>query len=230
VATATLLAGVGHEINNPLAIIAAQALMLAEDAEGTPLATRAEAIRLAAERCGRIVQSLMRSARRRARRREEVRIAEAVDQGLDLAGYGLRAAGIDLTLDVPAELPPLQGDPEQLAHVVSNLVSNAQHAFEDAAVPAPRRLRIAAAREREAIVLRVADNGPGIPAEMRARIFDAFFTTRTPGHGSGVGLALCRAVVEAHGGRIAVEATPGGGATFVIRLPLGGAGRRGAEP
>lgn len=227
-ATAILLAGVGHEINNPLAIIGAQALMLAEDAEGTLLAARAEAIRVAAERCGRIVQSLMRSARRRTRRREAVRIADLVEQGLDLAGYGLRAAGIALDVDVPADLPTLEGDPEQLAHLVSNLVANAQHAFEEAAMPGPRRLSILAARERDALVLRIADNGPGIPAELRIRVFDAFFTTRPEGLGSGIGLALCRAVVEAHGGWIGVEPTEGGGATFVIRLPLGSPRNRAA--
>lgn len=221
-ATAILLAGVGHEINNPLAIIAAQALMLAEDAKGEPFGARAEAIRIAAERCGRIVHSLMRSARRRPPRLEPVDLRRAIERGLDLAGFGLRAMGTELIVDVPSDLPHFRGDPDQFAHVFSNLVANAQHAFEEAGPRARHRLAISAKREREMLVLHVADNGPGIPPAVRDRVFEAFFTTRPDGLGSGIGLALCRAVVEAHGGRISVEATPGGGATFVLRLPLGG--------
>jgi PAS domain S-box-containing protein len=227
--TASLLAGVAHEINNPLAVVAAQALLLAEEAEGTPLAVRAEAVREAAQRCGRIVASLMASARRRTQRRETVHLSQAVAAGIDLAGYGLRAAGIALEVDVPASLPPLHGDPDQLGHLVSNLVANAQQALEGTGgsadgpslAPArPRRLAITARRIPGAIELRVADNGPGIPPELRERVFDPFFTTKPDGVGTGVGLALCRAVVGTHGGRIQAEETPGGGATIVVTLPV----------
>jgi len=77
-------------------------------------------------------------------------------------------------------------------------------------------------RDGNHAVLRVADNGPGVPEELRERVFDPFFTTKRDGEGTGVGLALCRTIAKAHGGGIAVEATPGGGATFVVRLPLAG--------
>jgi two-component system NtrC family sensor kinase len=222
-ATASLLAGVAHEINNPLAVVAAEALLLAEEAEGTPLAARAERVREAAQRCGRIVASLMASARRRASRREEVDVAGVVEAALDLTGYGLRAAGIDLELRVPRGMPPLRGDPDQLIHLVANLVANARQAFELDEAPAdrPRRLTVAAARGAAGgVELRVADNGPGIPPELRERVFDPFFTTKPVGSGTGVGLALCRAVVAGHGGRIHAEETPGGGATLVVWLPL----------
>ncbi|MBW8268252.1 PAS domain-containing protein [Caldovatus aquaticus] len=226
--TASLLAGVAHEINNPLAVVAAQALLLAEEAEGTPLAARAEAVREAAQRCGRIVASLMASARRRAQRREVFDLADAVRSGLDLAGYGLRAAGIALELDLPDGLPKLRGDPDQIAHVVANLVANAQHALEGlgaggdgaAAAGRPRRLAISARRAGGTVELRVADSGPGIPPELRERIFGPFFTTKPDGVGTGVGLALCRAVAGTHGGAMRAEETPGGGATFVLSLPV----------
>jgi PAS domain S-box-containing protein len=217
-ATASLLAGVAHEINNPLAVVAAQALLLAEEAGGTELSARAEKVREAAQRCGRIVASLVASARRRAHRREEVDLAQAVETGLDLAGYGLRAAGIVLELRVPQDLPRLRGDPDQIAHLVANLVGNAQAALADA--PPPRRLALTAVHLEGALELRVADNGPGIPEDLRERVFAPFFTTKPEGVGTGVGLALCRAVAAAHGGSVRAETTPGGGATLVVRLPL----------
>jgi len=217
-AAASLLAGVAHEINNPLAVVAAQAVLLAEEAGGTALATRAEKVREAAQRCGRIVASLMASVRRRAHRRDQVDLAQAMATGLDLAGYGLRAAGIVLEQRVPHDLPQLRGDPDQIAHMVANLIANAHAALAEA--PPPRRLALSAARLGDVLELRVADNGPGIPEELRERIFAPFFTTKPEGVGTGVGLALCRAVATAHGGSIRVETTPGGGATLVVQLPL----------
>jgi len=217
-AAASLLAGVAHEINNPLAVVAAQAVLLAEEAGGTTLATRAEKVREAAQRCGRIVASLMASVRRRAHRRDQVDLAQAMATGLDLAGYGLRAAGIVLEQRVPHDLPQLRGDPDQIAHMVANLIANAHAALAEA--PPPRRLALSAARLGDVLELRVADNGPGIPEELRERIFAPFFTTKPEGVGTGVGLALCRAVATAHGGSIRVETTPGGGATLVVQLPL----------
>jgi two-component system NtrC family sensor kinase len=221
-AIASLLAGVAHEINNPLAVVAAQSLLLAEEAEGTPLAERAEKVRLAAERCGRIVASLLASARQKPARREPVDLAQAVENGLDLTVETARAAGIDLRVELERGLPPLNGDADQIAHLVGNLVGNARSALASM-MDATRGQRIAVSLRREGrhAVLRVADNGPGVPPALRERVFDPFFTTKPDGEGTGVGLALCRTIAKAHGGSIAVEDTEGGGATFVVRLPLG---------
>lgn len=220
-AIASLLAGVAHEINNPLAVVAAQALLLAEEAEGTPLAARAEKVRAAAERCGRIVASLLASARHKPPRREPMDLAQAVEGGLDLTMEPTRAQGIALAVDLARDLPPIAGDPDQIAHLVGNLVSNARAALAAAATAAPR-IAVGLAREGGHAVLRVADNGPGVPAALRERIFAPFFTTKPDGEGTGVGLALCRTIAKAHGGSIDVEETPRGGATFVVRLPLAG--------
>ncbi|MGG5811607.1 PAS-domain containing protein [Falsiroseomonas sp. CW058] len=220
-AIASLLAGVAHEINNPLAVVAAQSLLLAEEAEGTPLAERAEKVRMAAERCGRIVASLLASARAKPLRREEVDLARAVEAGLDLTAEVARGAGIAVELDVARDLPPLRGDRDQLAHLVGNLVGNARGALAGMEAPPPqRRIAVTLARDGGFAVLRVADNGPGIPEALRERVFDPFFSTKPLGEGTGVGLALCRTIAKAHGGSIGVEETPGGGATLVVRLPL----------
>jgi PAS domain S-box-containing protein len=221
-AIASLLAGVAHEINNPLAVVAAQALLLAEEAEGTPLAGRAETVRLAAERCGRIVASLLASARQKPARRDPVDLLRAVEAGLDLTVEAAQAAGMDLRVDLARDLPAIRGDADQIAHLVGNLVGNARAAL-SGAEPAGgiRRIAVTLCREGAAAVLRVADNGPGVPAPLRERVFDPFFTTKPDGEGTGVGLALCRTIAKAHAGSIAVEETQGGGATFVVRLPLG---------
>jgi two-component system NtrC family sensor kinase len=220
-AIASLLAGVAHEINNPLAVVAAQASLLADEAEGTPLADRAEKVREAAERCGRIVASLLASARQKPARREAVDLARAVEAGLDLTADVARGAGIAVSLDMPDGLPPIRGDADQLAHLVGNLVGNARAALAGMQVPpSSRRIAVRLRHEDGAAVLTVTDNGPGVPEALRERVFDPFFTTKPDGEGTGVGLALCRAIARAHGGGIAVEETPGGGATFTVRLPL----------
>lgn len=218
-ATASLLAGVAHEINNPLAVVAAQAALLADEAEGTPLAERAEKVRVAAQRCGRIVTSLLASARRQPPKRQPVDLHAAIEAGLDLSADA--AAGPVVARETARDVPMLSGDADQLAHLVANLVGNARAAL--AAMrppPAIPRIVVRLARERDHAVLRVVDNGPGIPDGLRNRVFDPFFTTRAEGGGTGVGLALCRTIVQAHGGDIRAEATPGGGATLVVRLPL----------
>jgi two-component system NtrC family sensor kinase len=216
-AIASLLGGVAHEINNPLAVVAAQALLLAEEAEGTPLAERAEKVRLAAERCGRIVTSLLASARQQPPKREVVDLAQVLEAGLELAET---AETVELVTEVPPGLPAIRGDAVQLAHLVGNLVGNARAALAGHAAPDGRPRILLRLRELpEAVELRVEDNGPGIPEALRERVFDPFFTTKPQGQGTGVGLALCRTIAKAHGGSIAVETAAGGGAALVVRLP-----------
>ncbi|MBU8543903.1 PAS-domain containing protein [Roseomonas sp. ROY-5-3] len=216
-AIASLLGGVAHEINNPLAVVAAQALLLAEEAEGTPLAERAEKVRLAAERCGRIVTSLLASARQQPPKREVVDLAQVLEAGLELAET---AETVELVTEVPPGLPAIRGDAVQLAHLVGNLVGNARAALAGHAVPDGRpRILLRLSALPEAVELRVEDNGPGIPEALRERVFDPFFTTKPQGQGTGVGLALCRTIAKAHGGSIAVETAAGGGAALVVRLP-----------
>jgi two-component system NtrC family sensor kinase len=220
-AIASLLAGVAHEVNNPLAVVAAQSLLLAEEAEGTPLAERAEKVRMAAERCGRIVTSLLASARQKPPKRDPVDLARAVEVGLDLVMEPAQALGIEMEVDIARELPPIRGDADQIAHLVGNLIGNARAALaamEDP--PARRRIAVTLRAEGRQALLTVADNGPGVPAGLRERVFDPFFTTKADGEGTGVGLALCRTIAKAHGGSISVEDRPGGGASFVVRLPL----------
>jgi two-component system NtrC family sensor kinase len=227
-ALGSLLAGVAHELNNPLSIVVGRAAML-EDADLDPKVEAAVAsIRTAAERCAKIVKTFLAMARQQAPTRRPVRIDRIVAAALDLLGYGLESGGIRVTADVPADLPPTMADPDQLTQVLTNLVTNAQQAM--IGWSGRRELAIVAEHDRRHNQLRitVSDSGPGIPEELRSRIFDPFFTTKPAGGGTGIGLAVCRGIVEAHEGTISVVVAPGGGALFVITLPV--VGTLGATP
>jgi PAS domain S-box-containing protein len=229
-AMGALLAGVAHELNNPLAVVRGQAEMLRHAAGAGPLADRAAKIDQAAERCARIVGSFLTLARQRPQERQEVRVNEVVREALELFAYQLRVATIEVALDLADALPALWADPHQLQQVVVNLVSNAHAAMREA--PPPRRLTLTTRADpaRTRISLEVADTGPGIPLEIQPRLFEPFFTTKPVGQGTGLGLSICQGIVEAHRGGIRLESPPGPGARFVVELPVGAPPARGPEP
>ncbi|MBL1255384.1 PAS domain S-box protein [Methylocystis sp. Sn-Cys] len=228
-ALGSLLAGVAHELNNPLSIVIGQALMLREAAQAHAIldkqfeefADRGTKIETAANRCARIVKIFLAMARQREAERGRVEIPELVERVLELLSYGLRTAGIEVTKDIPADLPPLLADSDQLHQVLLNLVVNAKQALE--AQPAPRRIAIVARAEpsTQKLEILISDNGPGVPEAIRNRIFDPFFTTKPQGVGTGIGLAVSRGLIEAHGGSLVLEPQqPGMGAVFMVRLPI----------
>ncbi len=226
-ALGALLAGVAHELNNPLSVVVTQAVLMKETTTDPRTAERAAKIQAAAERCARIVKSFLAIARQRPPVRAAVRLEAVVQAAVDLTAYGLRSNGIELHLDVPPGLPEIWGDADQLGQVLMNLIVNAQQVLQE--VQGPRHLSIAAGVEAGGVVrLTVADNGPGVPPPIRSRIFDPFFTTKPVGFGTGMGLSLCMGIISAHSGTIWLEDTPGGGATFVVRLP--GAKAESAQP
>ena len=240
-AMGSLLAGVAHELNNPLAIVMGRASLLEEKTEGSPLQADAQRIREAAERCGRIVRTFLNMARSRPAQRSAVQLNDLARAAADMLGYTLRSHGIDLELRLANDLPELQADGDQIGQVVLNLIVNAQQAL--ATHGGPRRISVytgrgsAAAPGAEAqgeargaaVWLRVADSGPGVAAEVRDKIFEPFFTTKAEGMGTGMGLSVSRAIVRDHGGELLLEAaspntansaTSGPGASFLLSLPL----------
>jgi two-component system NtrC family sensor kinase len=128
------------------------------------------------------------------------------------------------------DLPLLWADPHQLHQVIVNLVTNAQQALRE--VPPPRRLTLTTCADpgHPGVVLEVADTGPGIPPTLQAQIFEPFFTTKPPGVGTGLGLPLCRGIIEGHGGRLSVQSQPGQGTVFRMTLPLQPADSAGEAP
>ena len=219
-ALGSLLAGVAHELNNPLSVVVARAVLLEERGNpGTQAA--AQKIRTAAERCARIVRTFLAMARQQQPERGPVAVNDVVAAALDITGYAVRTSGIDVTLDLADDMPLILADADQLHQVLLNLIINAQQSLQDR--PRPRRIRVTSRFDpRDDVVrLTVADNGPGIPPAVRARIFEPYFTTKPVGVGLGVGLAVSLGIVEAHGGTLTVECPESGGAVFTITLPVG---------
>jgi signal transduction histidine kinase len=216
----SLLAGVAHELNNPLAVVTGQAQLLHRAVVDPAIQRRAAKINDAADRCVRIVRNFLALARQHPPERTHTALSQVVQGAVELLAYELKTDSVDVVVDVSANLPVLWADPHQLHQVLVNLMGNAHHAMRRQ--ERPRRLSLTARHAAPGTVtLEIADTGSGIPPEIQAKIFEPFFTTKPEGEGTGLGLSLCRNIIEEHGGTLSVESTVGAGATFRIALPTG---------
>lgn len=213
-----LLAGVSHELNNPLAAIVGQAEMLEEDSRGTGFEQRARKISSAAGRCARIVGTFLAMARQHEPQRQEVDINALISASLEITEYALRTSGITLRVTYGTGLPTVLGDRDQLHQVLVNLIVNAQQAMEKGEAFEKILTVRASVDPRGQVVIDIEDTGPGIAEEIRARVFEPFFTTRHGSGGTGIGLSFSQGIVEAHGGRLTVEQSRNG-ALLRIELP-----------
>jgi len=213
-----LLAGVAHELNNPLSVVIGHATLLRRDVSG-PAAARIEKIATAADRCARIVANFLAVARRRNPERADTDVNQVLRDAVALLSHPLAVDDVAIALDLAPALPLIRADAHQLHQVAVNLIANAHHAMLDR----PRRVLTLGSRHDAAagrVTFWVADTGPGIPPSLRHRVFEPFFTTKPVGTGSGLGLSVCRGIVEAHEGTIEVSDAPGGGARVSVGLPL----------
>ncbi len=212
-----VLAGVAHELNNPLSIIVGNAQLLAEDGlEGATL-KRVDKVTAAAERCISIVRAFLAMARDRPLQLEPIAPADLLQTALD-AFEATSASDVTVRISVERGLPDLLVDEVQIVQVLTNLMVNAEQAM--AGLTGPQiDLSAAPGLDGKRVRLRVSDNGPGIPAEIAPRIFDPLFTTKDAGKGTGLGLALCHRIIVGHAGNIELDQRHSGGAAFVIDLP-----------
>jgi signal transduction histidine kinase/DNA-binding response OmpR family regulator len=212
-----LAAGVAHEINNPLTAILGQAeLMLTRSPLPPDARDRLTVIMSETSRAARLLQNLLQLARRQAPERQPCVLEDQVRLVLELKTHDLRRSGIEVRTSF-ARVPAVLADQGQIRQVLLNLVQNAQQAL--TGHPGRRELVVEIAAEDRRARVEVRDTGPGIPADVLPRIFDAFFTTKAPGDGTGLGLWVCDSIVEQHQGTLRAENHPDGGAAFVLHLP-----------
>lgn len=224
------MSGVAHELNNPLATILACAERLAGRSLDQATERDLDAIHNAAERAARIVRNLQTFARKRHTTRTTVDLNQVVTDTLALRAYEQRAANVVIVPALAAGLPPIFADPHQIQQILLNLIINAEQAMLAAHGRGTLILRSWHEPERDAVMLEVHDDGPGMPAEVQAKVFDPFFTTKAVGKGTGLGLTVAYAIASEHGGRLRVHSAQGQGTSFFLELPVGGATVRVPEP
>jgi two-component system NtrC family sensor kinase len=213
-----LAAGVAHEVGNPLAAILGYTEMLLGETPERPIAPELrkdvlERVRAETQRIHRIIQELLDYSRAPRAAAEPVDLVRVASGALSLTQAQARFKPLAIDLDIPADVGLVRGDPGRLTQVLLNLMINAGDA-----TGGEGRVTVRARREGARVVVTVADDGPGVPAELRDKIFDPFFTTKEPGAGTGLGLSVSLAIVEGMGGKLTLG-TPERGAEFVIDLP-----------
>ena len=216
-----LTTSIAHEVNQPLAAIsinAAASLRWLDRAEPDLEETRAltRLILEDARRAADIVARVREMAVHRPPRAADLSINEVVSQAMTFLQHELHNHAVVLQLDLADPLPVTRADKTQLQQVIVNLAVNAIQAMQEAG-PEERRLTVSSRLEGRDVVVEVADTGPGIDPEHMPRLFEGFFTTRQ--HGLGVGLSICRSILESHGGSISGRNLEDGGCCFEVRLP-----------
>jgi signal transduction histidine kinase len=212
------VAGVAHELNNPLTSVMGFSELLAR-ADTDPQHKRfLEMICKSAQRCHKIVQSLLSFARRRAPERKLSSINELVESAVEFLQYQLRTSNIEVITRLDPHLPKAMVDPHQIQQVFLNIINNARQAIEGHQPKGAIRVTTETCGQIGRITFQ--DNGPGIDEKNLSKVFDPFFTTKEVGKGTGLGLSLSYGMIKEHGGNITVRSKAGEGAIFVIELPL----------
>ena len=216
-AVGELVAGVAHEVNNPLSSISAFAQLLLRDGALTPPQRESvDVIKAEAMRAAQVVKDLLAFARRSEPQREPLDLNGLVGRTLRMRGYQLSSNDVGVELALSPDLPPVTGDARQLQQVCLNLITNAIQAM---ATVGGGTLVVSTRAEGGRIILEMRDSGPGIPEPAREHIFEPFFTTKKEGEGTGLGLSVSYGIISAHGGTIEVTESSAAGTTFRVALP-----------
>ncbi len=220
----TTLAGVAHELNNPLAAIIGFSQLLLKRPLTTEDRVALEAINHEAMRSAAVVRNLLAMVRRRGGdRRVPTNVNDIAGYILRTRRYALETAGMMCRLELDPALPLVLGDLAQLEQVMLNLLRNAEQALLpglDARQATAAWITVRTRREDPNVIIEVEDNGPGVLDDHSTRIWDAFWTTKDDGEGTGLGLSVAHSIVAEHGGSIVLERPAGGGARFVVRIPI----------
>lgn len=223
-----MAAGVAHEINSPLTGIITFAHLMLKRIPEENKADREdlEVIIEQAERCSKIIKGLLGFSRAIPAEQNEMDVNESIRHALGMIQHQAKFHNIKIEIDTDEDLPPVKGDSSQIEQVFLNLLINAADAMNDRGLITIRTSRTIV-DDDPFVQVEVCDTGPGIPEDQLSKLFEPFFTTKPVGKGTGLGLAVSHGIVKKHGGHIVVKSTPGGGASFFVRLPLPDARRRG---
>jgi len=214
-AVGRLTASLAHEINNPLQAIQNSLHLAAHP--GLAPEQRQRFLEMAQTEVNRLIQIVHRMLDfyRPSSAMQVLNINRPVEDALAIAGKRLQQTRIHVETRLAADLPPVQGIANQLTQVFLNIVINAIEAMPDGGTLWVGTAHHARAKQ---VVIAFRDSGPGIPAEIRDHLFEPFHTSKPTG--TGLGLAISYGIIERHNGTIEVESPPGGGTTFIIRLPV----------
>lgn len=214
-----LAAGIAHEINNPMTVISANAQILSEEVPADhPYFGSIELIDRAAERASRIVRNLLDFSRVEQFDFQQIDVNHSLHEAVLMVAAQVRQAQGRIIADLAPDLPPIWASPDHLHVVWLNLLLNAR----DAILETDREglIEVSSFQRGQDVVVRVSDNGIGIPAHRLERIYDPFFTTKDPGKGTGLGLFTCYRTIHRHGGTIVVDSEDGLGTRFDVILPI----------
>jgi two-component system NtrC family sensor kinase len=212
-----LVAGIAHEINNPLTGILVFSSLILNDSRLDPaLKSDLETIIQETERCAKIVKGLLDFARESVPQKTWTSLSDILDASLALVKNQAMFQNVTLIRDYSSDLPAILADPHQLEQVIINILLNAGHAM---AAGGTLSIVTTSLTHKNCVVAQIADTGCGIPEENLSKIFDPFFTTKETS-GTGLGLAVSYGIINSHGGTIEVESLVGIGTTFTIKLPI----------
>jgi two-component system NtrC family sensor kinase len=214
-----MLAGVAHELNNPLTAILGVTELLRERAGMDDSAKRQlELTHRQARRAARIVQNLLEFSRPASPQKKSLDVNSLMERTIQLHEHSLRRNNVELNFSPQPGFPGIIGDANQLIQVFLNLITNAEQAIRE--IRETGRIQVRLGRIGSRLSITVQDDGVGIRPEALPKIFDPFYTTKRPGGGTGLGLSICMSIVREHGGNIEAEALPAGGSAFTVYLPV----------
>jgi signal transduction histidine kinase len=220
-AVGELAASVAHEINTPLMVILGNSnLLLRQLPSNSPASAKVSIIEMEAHRAGKIVRDLLNFARKREPKREQLSVHDVLDRAIDLLGPKLALAHVEVERVFDLSLPAIAGDRDQLTQVFLNLITNAMDAMETGGRVVLQTGIHQGDDGRTMVSVSVSDTGHGIPPEHRARIFEPFYTTKSEGRGTGLGLSVSLGILQMHGGSIEVDSKVGHGTTMRVTVPV----------
>jgi signal transduction histidine kinase/DNA-binding NarL/FixJ family response regulator len=213
-----LVSGVAHEINNPLTGVITYTELLRMKVMNEEIKWGLKKILESAERCKKVVENLLTFSRQRMPSKSLESINDLIDRTIDLRIYWLRKNNIEIVKEY-GELPTLLVDSQQLQLAILNVLLNAEQAIGSNINNGMVTFSTRYDKEKHKVIIKISDNGPGIPQDIISKIFDPFFTTKPVGTGTGLGLSISHGIIAEHEGNIRVESSEGKGATFFIELP-----------